>query len=139
MCISNALWTFLVPKVAIISKNSIVFFIAPKFFDIFDDFSKLHHIWHSPVSTLKNHQIRQTFWRKWRKVFQSSLLLLKNDHFWNQKCSQCNAYFFYNAKLKLKKEFQIMFIKIEQVKVIPIWWFKIYTIFAITVSYIIFS
>ena len=40
------------------------------------------------LSTMKNHQILQKIWIKWRKIFQLTLIL-KNGHFWYQKCSQC--------------------------------------------------
>ena len=42
---------------------------------------------HLAFSLLKNHQILQKVWRRWRKLFQ--LFYYLNCHFWNQKCSQC--------------------------------------------------
>ena len=46
---------------------------------------------HSAHSILKNHQILQKVWRKWRKLFQ--LFYYLNGWFWNQKCSQCIVWF----------------------------------------------
>ena len=54
------------------SKNCKVFFIPPNFCYIWWCFpSSTAHL---ALSTLKNHQILQNFWRKWRKIFQLLLV-----------------------------------------------------------------
>ena len=86
----NALWTFLVPKVAIfkIVKSVARFSSFP---------SKVCYIWwlfqvllhaYLALSTLKIPQILQ------KKFFgENEEKTFLNGHFWNQNCSQCNAIF----------------------------------------------
>ena len=79
------------------------------------------------------------FWRLMHFVVSHFIILLV-------LCGSSTRYFSWPSSLHIiliifGYSFSIghSYAKIEQVKVIPIWWFKIYTIFAITVSYLIFS
>ena len=99
--LKTTLWTFLLTKAAIkiiIVKIARFFFIFPKFLVylmIFFEFCS--STVHLALSTLKNPQILKYFSRKWRKISQLLLLLLKWRP-WYQKCSQCNLWLwaFYN-------------------------------------------
>ena len=66
-------------------KNCKIFFIFLQFLLYLMIF--LSSAAHLALSILKNHQILQKVWRKWRKIFQ--LLYYLNVRFWNQTCSQC--------------------------------------------------
>ena len=66
------------------SRNCKVFFIFSTFLLYLMIF--LSSAAHLALSILKNHQILQKVWRKWRKIFQ--LFYYLNGRFWNQKCSQ---------------------------------------------------